>query len=246
MSFTEAKLAEDMAALGIGRGGILFVHSSFKSLGSVEGGAATVVAALERAVGPEGLILMPAFNLVKPRERRAQIWDPAATPSTVGWLTELFRTMPGTVRSDHYSHSVAARGRGAADIVSGHRSQEGMDSPWDLPPWGKTYGTHSPMMRAYDAGGQVMMIGVEYHTTTYLHVVEVMHWCDVRRNNPAAPFELLSFERLSAAWESLGRVRRGRIGDADCRLFPIRDFVDTLSEMVRRDPAAFRRPAAVG
>lgn len=243
MGYGEAKLAEEMAALGVCRGDILFVHSSFKSLGPVEGGAATVIAAFERALGTEGLLLMPSFNLVK-RPLRASTWDLAATPSTVGWLTEFFRTLPGVVRSDHYSHSVAARGKGAAEFVSGHRSQEGMDSPWDLPPWGKTYGDHSPMMRAYAGGGKILMLGVDYLSSTYGHVVEVMVWTRLRRMDPALPFTPYDRLRMGAEWDALGRLRRGRIGDAECRLFPIRDFVDTLTERVARDPSKWRCPSA--
>ena len=43
---TRAKLVQDLQGLGIGSGDLLFVHSSFKSLGPVEGGAGTVVRAL--------------------------------------------------------------------------------------------------------------------------------------------------------------------------------------------------------
>ena len=114
----------DLVKLGIVKGDILFIHSSFKSLGLVAGGAGTVIEALERAVGPSGLILMPSFNLID-RERRAMAWNLERTPSTVGWLTEFFRLMPGTYRSDHYSHSVAARGLGASKIVADHTSNGG-------------------------------------------------------------------------------------------------------------------------
>lgn len=235
MRHTEQGLAADLTALGAQRGDVLLVHSSFRSLGTVEGGAAAAVAALERAVGPEGLILMPSFNLV-PRDLRAATWNHATTPATVGWLAEFFRTMPGTVRSDHYSHSTAARGKGAAEFVAGHLSQEGMDSPWDLPSWGKTYGTHSPMMRAYEAGGKILMLGVDYRSSTYVHVVEVMRWNEARRHDPSAQYIFFDRERLGVAWDAIGRLWRGRVGDAECRLFPIRDYVDTLLEIVRPEP----------
>ena len=105
-------LALDLRQLGVEAGNILFVHSSFKSLGPVSGGAIAVIEALESAIGTDGLLLMPSFNLVE-WEERAKTWDHAATPSTVGWITEQFRQLPSVYRSDHYSHSVAARGKGA-------------------------------------------------------------------------------------------------------------------------------------
>lgn len=229
---TQDSLTRDLRALGVRAGDTLFVHSSFKSLGAVAGGAQAVVGALLDAV-EDGLLLMPSFNLDGGRDRRAARWDPAATPSSVGWLTEFFRRLPGTVRSDHYSHSVAAHGRDAAAIVDGHRRAEGFPSPWDRPPWGRTYGTHSPMIRARDRGGRLLMLGVDYRSSTYVHVVEAMWWAERRRSDPAAPYAGLDRPRLGALWDRTGRLRRGRVGSAECRLFGIRDYVDTLLGVVR-------------
>lgn len=228
---TRESLRDDLRRLGVKPGGILFVHSSFKSLGPVEGGAATVVGALEDAAG---LLLMPSFNLVDKDKRRTS-WNIASTPSTVGWLTEFFRQMPGTVRSDHFSHSVAARGKGAAEFVAGHLSREGMQSPWDTEPWGKTYGTHSPLIKAYEAGAQVLMLGVDYHSSTYMHVIEVLYW----NREPGREYYWIDRNKLGAHWDTLGMLRRGKVGDADCRLFGAREFVDTLLAAVEREPARF-------
>ena len=51
---THETLTHDLKNLGVELGDTLFIHSSFKSLGPVEGGAGTVVGALEDAVGREG------------------------------------------------------------------------------------------------------------------------------------------------------------------------------------------------
>jgi aminoglycoside 3-N-acetyltransferase len=235
---TRAQLAGELRQLGVAGGDTLFVHSSFRALGPVEGGAPAAIGALEDALGPSGLLLMPSFNLVA-REKRAETWDPATTPSTVGWLTEAFRRMPGTARSDHYSHSVAARGKGAAAFVADHRSREGDRSPWDLEPWGKTYGANSPMARAYDVGGKVLMLGVTYDSATYMHVVEVRAWNRRLARDPAAEFYYLDRETLGAWWDAHGPLRRGRVGASECRLFGIREFVDGLLAEVERDPAAW-------
>jgi len=236
MAYSCEQFTNDLRALGVQPGDLLFVHSSLKSLGPVEGGAATVITALERAIAPDGLVLMPSFNLVA-RDQRAATWDLDTTPSTVGYLTEFFRKLPGTCRSDHYSHSVAARGQGAEAFVADHRSPEGDDSPWDLAPWGKTYGTHSPMIKAYAAGGKVLMLGVDYHSSTYIHVVETRHWQRRRIANTEAQYTFLNRDTLGAFWDAHGTLNRGKVGDADCRLFAIRDFVDTLLEEVTRHSA---------
>jgi aminoglycoside 3-N-acetyltransferase len=224
--------------LGVADGDTLFVHSSFKSLGHVEGGAQSVVEALQEVIGTDGVLLMPSFSL-KPKEKevRAALWNVQTTPSTVGWITEYFRTLPGTVRSDHYSHSVAARGRGAEAFVSGHRERLGMSAPWDLEPWGKTYGSASPFIKAYeDARGRLLMLGVDYHSSTFCHVVEVMDWNRRLAQDPKAEYYWLDRAKAGAHWDAVGYLKRGKVGQAECRLFGIRDFVDTLAAAVRAEP----------
>ena len=231
---TRHSLTEDLVRLGVCPGDKLFVHSSFKSLGPVDGGAATVIASLEDALVPGGLLLMPGFNLVE-KDKRAETWNITTTPSTVGYLTELFRLLPGAVRSDHYSHSVTARGCGAADFVEGHRSNEGQESPWDRAPWGRTFGMHSPFMKAYESG-KLLMLGVDYHSSTFVHLVETLWWNERRKTNSSQEYVFLHREKLGGYWDGLGRPARGRVGGADTRLFRIRDFVDTLLDLVRREP----------
>lgn len=234
--YTREKLIQDFSNLGIEKADTLFIHSSFKSLGAVEGGAGTVISALEAVIRQDGLILMPSFNLLPSREERVGSWNVDKTPSTVGWLTEFFRQMPGTYRSDHYSHSVAARGKGAEAFVSDHLRCDGYQSPWDYPPWGKTYGTHSPMFRAYKADAKLLMIGVDYQTSTYIHLVEVIYWNKRLDGNAEANFIGLNRPELGAFWDTLGNLRRGPVGDSDCRLFHIKTYVDTLLAEVVRNP----------
>ena len=237
--YTHEKLTEDFTALGIGQADTLFIHSSFKSLGPVEGGAGTVISGLEAAVGKEGLILMPTFSLLPSREERVAAWNVNKTPSTVGWLTEFFRQMPDTYRSDHYSHAVAARGKDAKAFVSDHLRREGYESPWDHHPWGKTYGTHSPMFRAYKANAKILMIGVDYETSTYIHLVEVIHWNKRITDDPQAEYIRLKRPELGAFWEEFGQLKQGRVGDSMCRLFHIKTYVDTLLVEVERNPEPY-------
>ena len=88
MMCTLQRLVHDLEKLGIDPGDLLFIHSSFKSLGPADGGVATVVRALERVVGPRGLILMPSFNLVDTLAGRLS-FKIESTPSTVGWITRV-------------------------------------------------------------------------------------------------------------------------------------------------------------
>ena len=68
---TGETLGRDLRNLGVEPGDILFIHSSFKSIGPVVRGAETVIGALEQAVGPDGLLLLPSFHLL-PRGQDAR------------------------------------------------------------------------------------------------------------------------------------------------------------------------------
>ena len=241
VSYSVEQLSRDLVALGVSPGDVLFVHSSYKSLGVVNGGAGSVIDAFGQTLGPDGLLLMPSFNLVGDVGTRVENWDRERTASSVGWLTDYFRSMPGTFRSDHYSHSVSARGCGAGGFVSDHLSEEGMSSPWDHAPWGKTYGTNSPMIRAYDRDGKVLMLGVDYESSTYVHVVEVMFWHERLKTDPDASYLWLHRHKLGELWDRSGLVTSGAVGRANCRLFGIRSFVDHVLEVMTKDPDLYDR-----
>ena len=238
-AYRREHLTQDFINLGIEKGDTLFIHSSFKSLGPIEGGAKAVISALEAVVGRDGLILMPSFSLLPSRAERIASWNIRMTPSTVGWLSEFFRQMSDTYRSNHYSHAIAARGKGARAFVADHLRRDGYESPWDQYPWGKTYGTHSPMFRAYEADAKLLMLGVDYQSSTYTHLVEVIHWNNRLIKDPDAEYIRLERTALGVFWDEVGRLREGMVGDAACRLFYIKDYVDTLLEEVEWNPRPY-------
>lgn len=135
---TRAGLAADLARLGVAHGDTLFVHSSLKSLGYVEGGALAVIGALQDAVGPQGTLLLPTYYLPGGTLRAAcampdYVFDPRRHGTHMGRLPEAFLASGDIHRSIHPTHSVSAWGRHAADLTEAHHrapSIFGMDSPW--------------------------------------------------------------------------------------------------------------------
>ena len=135
---TRAGLAADLARLGIAHGDTLFVHSSLKSLGYVEGGAAAVIGALQDAVGPHGTLLLPTYYLPGGTVRATcampdYVFDPRRHGTHMGRLPEAFLASAGVRRSIHPTHSVSAWGRHAIHLTEAHQrapSIFGMDSPW--------------------------------------------------------------------------------------------------------------------
>lgn len=135
---TRAGLAAGLARLGIAQGDTLFIHSSLKSLGYVEGGAQAVIGALQDAVGPQGTLLLPTYYLpggtVRATcEMKDYVFDPRRHGTHMGRLPEAFLASGNIHRSIHPTHSVSAWGRHAADLTEAHHrapSIFGMGSPW--------------------------------------------------------------------------------------------------------------------
>ena len=103
---------------GIADGDIVLVHSSFKSLGHIEGGAETVISAFEEVIGKEGTLVFPTF-VQKDFLNAYETWH-IDKESDTGYLTNYFRKRSGSVRSDHPTHSVAASGRDAVWLTETH------------------------------------------------------------------------------------------------------------------------------
>ena len=64
------------------------MRSSLRSLGRVEGGPETVVAAFLDVLGKEGTLTMPIFRRFF-AQGNDQIWDRDRSPSLMGWLRDL-------------------------------------------------------------------------------------------------------------------------------------------------------------
>ena len=83
------------------------------------------------------------------------------------------------------------------------------------------------------------MIGVDYETSTYIHLVEVIHWNKRLIDDPRAEYIRLKRRELGAFWEELGQLRQKKVGDSMCRLFHIKTYVDTLLAEVERNPEPY-------
>ena len=103
-SITTSQLSADLKTLGIKKGDTVLVHASLKSIGTVKPHAKSVVEVFLDVIGEAGTLvaptLVPAYQGIRPP------FNPAETPSEVGYLTELVRGWERVLRSDHPTHSL--------------------------------------------------------------------------------------------------------------------------------------------
>lgn len=174
---TVSSMIRDMQVLGIQEADHLLVHSSLSSLGWVCGGAQAVVQALLQSVGDGGTLTMPAQsgdwsdpsewgNPPVPSEwidiiyNEMPAFDPWVTPTRgTGRIAELFRTFPGTIRSEHPQVSFCSNGKYAEYVTSDH-------------PLTPQFGEDSPLGKLYGIGAKVLLLGVGFDSCTSFHLAE--------------------------------------------------------------------------
>ena len=106
-------IVEQLTKLGVRRGGVLLVHTSFRAVGPVEGGPLGLIAALREALGPDGTLVMPTMT------DGEDVFDPKTTPTVdMGIVAETFWRQTGVLRSTHPGGSFAAAGPHAERICA--------------------------------------------------------------------------------------------------------------------------------
>ena len=240
--------------LGIVEGDTLIVHSSFKSLGETENGADTVIKGLQAALGERGTRVFPTLcqndwaNVYKN-------WHMDA-PSDVGYLTNYFRKLPGAVRSNHASHSVAAIGP-KADYITCTHGESGLrhgiygDTP---------FAADSPWEKMYQMDTKVLFLGVNLRKCTMRHLAESQFmekcqqkaakkpngqelidrvWCYERWDDKGAWWHIKSLY-LQELLTAEGKIFKTQCGDAELTLVSSQDFVNLAHELMnKRDRNAF-------
>lgn len=246
--YTKIDILNHLKAMEIEPDGTLLVHSSMKAIGEVEGGADTVLDALIEYM-KDGLLIFPTHTWSRINEEHC-IFDPAAEPSCVGILTNLFMKRPGVIRSWHPTHSVAALGKDAESYTSGEEKQDTPCSRQGC--WGKLY----------DRKAKILFLGCSLRSNTFLHGVEEWNSIPLRladtyrylkiaapdgsliecpQYSHLSPFGDVSqnYGKMEPAFIDTGIARKGRIGDAVSILCDAVGMADLTSAFLCRNPDLF-------
>lgn len=262
---TRESLATDLRALGVTPGQVLLVHASMRQIGWVRGGAGDVVSALCQVLGPEATLVVPTSTADNSDTSRLHLalttgmtsdeikrYREAMAPFTVerpsvgmGRVAEHIRMTPGAVRSEHPQTSFAALGPHARMLMTGHQPDCHL-------------GESSPLGRLYNSDAWVLLLGVGYETCSCFHLAEYrylprpprqVYRCVIAEEGKRrwwsyedVVLDDRDFPALGAAFDGTGHVVRGYVGQAECRLVPLRAAVDFATQWFRRH----RPPAYLG
>ncbi len=256
------ELAEALSQLGVARGEKIGAHSSLNAFvvghrtrELIEEQARVFIDGLEATVGPGGLIIMPTFTYCFEGSRSGGVYHPEKTRSKTGYVTEVFRREDDVVRSLQPTHSVAAWGDGAREIIADHENRNAL-------------GLDSPFHRLAQQGGKIVFVGTDFTTCSLIHVAETVAGAPYIRKfrwehagwSPNAlveaddgtvekvPLEEVpgcsrNFEVLRGPMERAPSFRTAPLGSSAVTVFEANDLINVVGAEMRRDSTFLLCPA---
>jgi len=232
-----------LTGLGLKPGDVVLVHSALRKFGPVEGGADGILDTLLEVIGPGGTLALPTHTF-KVVNARNPVFHQTLTPANVGILPNVFRQRPGVVRGLHPTHSLAAHGPRAAELVRDHEQDETPCSP------------RSPYARLREWGGKILILGEGLNCCTFFHGCEEwarMPWAV--RKHPTQLYSITAegtvipvkmhghfintwdeYPRLEPELLKRGILSKTQFGKGEIRLLEAAPAADWLIEGLQRDP----------
>ena len=245
---TREELARLLEGLSL-RGNHIVVHAALPSFG--DGDGRTVCVALVEAVGESGTVVMPAFTYAETlsgpptgvtatgaARRPVAFHQDLPVSREVGAIAEAFRHLPGVLRSSHPTHSFAAWGRQAREVLSTQR---------DNNPLG-------PLKKLNVMQGHVLLLGTTLQAATAIHLAEERLGLPYRnrrtavRVNAAGYDERVVLENVPGCSEGFiriedhldpAKVRSVPLPRGVARKIPIRHLVNLATKLLETDPQLF-------
>lgn len=252
---TQADIVRSLRAVGVQPGDILLIHSSLKSFGSVDGGPLTVIAAAKEAVTAAGTVVFPTL-VQRDFAHAYQNWNKDTSPSDVGLISETFRRLPDSVRSDQATHSVAAWGRQAQELTGEHTAygpRMGVFGDY-------CFAWSSPWQKLYLYGARICFIGVDTRVNTFKHFVEytlVEKLCqsiadpwqrcramaEIARHTVPGIWPFLDSSKADEALRHHGLLKQNTCGASLFTSFKADDFYRVIFPLLEQNPSDWTNPA---
>lgn len=159
MKYNYSHLLYDLNNLGLKSNDVLMIHSSFKSVKNIEGGANTILRGFKEIL-KDGLILIPTHTWATMKEDY-QVMDKKSQNSCVGYLTNVVIADDDFVRSNHPTHSVAACGKNALEYIKDDD-------------YAKTPASPNGCFGKLINGGKILFLGAPLSKNTFVHSLEEM------------------------------------------------------------------------
>ena len=256
---TKQQLIDDIRSMGILPDDTVLIHTSMRAIGDVEGGADTVIDAFSEVL-TDGLLLVPTHTwaVVTPKN---PVYDVRTTVPNIGALPRVAAFRSDGYRSLHPTHSMWAKGVGAAEYVAGEERAPSPGAPGFA--WA----------RLADVGAKILLIGVLNNRNTFIHAVDEIYGLEDRlapelytvtirdadgreyshpyhthhcsRTNDVSQY----YVNFEPAFLACGVQTFGRLGGAVVRIIDAKKCCDTVMHIFRQaelDPRREDKDLCVG
>jgi neutral ceramidase len=226
-----SQLAGLLELAGIEKGTVLFFEAVNERLG---GGQLEkfqdLSKALQTLVGTNGTLVVPTCTPIEGYPKPT--FDPMLSPSEMGPFSEYFRLEPEVVRSHSTTHSLAALGKHAHELIQGHRYSAGRQSPWGE----SAFGRGSPWDWLYEQNAWFVLVDPVWADSPSINYVLALY-----SEKYAGVTKDTCFPQIDAACLVQELERRQVIQKLIWEgqrvyLFKIRPMVDNALEVLDQDP----------
>ncbi len=240
MVYTKQDLKNQLAQMRITPDDRVLIHTSYKSVGEIEGGPDAFLDAFCEYLH-EGLFIVPTHTWANVN-RNNPVYRVDETVPCIGLIPRLAARRADGVRSLHPTHSVWAHGKGAEDLI---RGEEHARTP---APVGGTW------WRFGELGVKILLIGVGLERNTYIHAVDEI--AELGRLSGNGEWEVTvidaegreyvhsfrghgntgsdNFGNFEEAFATLGVMKYGQLGNAEVRVVDARLCRDILLSIYAR------------
>ena len=225
-----AQLIDRLHHFGIGTGDVLIFETPVEDIQSIEGGAESLASALQGLVGPNGTLVVPTCTPAEGYPKPT--FDPALSPSEMGPFSEFFRKQSGVLRSHSPTHSVAARGSMAEELVAGHRSARGRPTPWGEGSFGKG----SPWDMLYESNAWWVLLDANWGDTPFTAYVQALYAERHSGITKRTHFPRFNAEALGQKLKDLGLLHQATWMGYTILAFKMRGVVDAALQTLEDSP----------
>lgn len=237
-NLTQIEIMNELRTLGVKKDMMLEVHCSLCSFGYVEGGANTVIHAIQQTIGNDGALVMPSFQL-SPNlplndfdknlglSAKIKILNNDEEKSAMGIVSDTFRKMP--------------------DVITGN-------GIFRVSAWGKEAGKHAyGFQHLIDSEGYALLLGVDIYKLSAMHYVESDLPAVIKNKfkpskeasalYPENEWFIEAWTPAKKPWYTIQQrayekdyIRDGLIGKSKCMFFKVKDVVELYREALQSEP----------
>lgn len=231
-------LAETLRKAGVQKGSVLIFEAANENFGNNSAEYfREIVGALQALVGEDGTLVVPTCTPIEGYPKPT--FDPMLSPSEMGPFSEFFRLEPNVVRSHSTTHSIAALGKHAEELIQGHRYAAGRPTPWGEGPFGRK----SPWDWLYDHDAWWVLVDPQWQASPSIQYIQALYSDKHAGITKETHFPCFDAAKLIQELEYRGKIHQTPWGDHQVYFSKIKPLVDTAMDLLETDPHSLKPDA---